>query len=343
MVANKKQEKSNPSPKNQIWPWLNLLLTAVLVGIGIWYIGQRVTLAELVDAFKNANPLFILLSFLSIILTLVIKTWRWQILLRQPDDKPAFTPLFWAFNLGAYVNLILPFLRMGEIARLFAADWMVHVGKARALGTIVVEKILDLMMLGLTLLIILPFVILPEFVENPLPILTAVSLAAGIVLYILTFQTKWVIRISRIFSGLLPSNLEERINRWLVAGLEGLDALRNKKQTLIIISLSILIAFLSVLSPFLLFPAFHIELGLLEAALLNLVVTLAITPPSTPGKIGVLNGTAALVLLSLGIHDEAILVSYSTVYYLVIVLPVITFGGIAISRTKWKWQRSSQS
>ncbi len=343
MVANKKQEKLKPSPQNHIWSWLNLLLTAVLVGVGIWYIAQRVTLAELVDALKNANPLLIILSCVSIIVTLIIKAWRWQLLLSQPDDKPAFAPLFWAFNLGSYVNLILPFLRMGEIARLFAADWMVQIGKARALGTIVVEKILDLMMLALTLLVILPFVILPEFVENPLPMVTAVSLASGFVLYILAFHPKRVIHLSRRVSRLLPSKLEKRVNHWFVAGLEGLNALHHQKQIVIIISLSLLLAFSAVLSPFLLFSAFHLKLGLLEAALLNLVVTLAIAPPSTPGKIGILNGTTALVLLSLGIHDEAVLVSYSTVYYLVIVLPIITFGSLAVSRTKWKWQRPDES
>ena len=342
MVAknNQNMPATTPSRKKQIWPWLNLLLTAVLLAIGFWYITQRVTLAELFAAFKSANPLFILLSFLSIILTLIIKTWRWQILLETPDDKPPFAPLFWAFNLGAYINLVLPFMRMGEIARLFAVDWMTHVGKARALGTIVVEKILDLIMLGLTLMLILPFMILPEFINNPLPMITAVSLISGLILYILAFQTKWVIRVSRLFASWLPETWEERVMRWLVSGLEGLDALRHKRQTLVIIALSAFIAFLSVLSPYLLFPAFHLNLGMVEAALLTIVVMLAITPPSTPGKIGILNGTAALVLIGFGIRDEALIFSYSTIYYLVVVLPVIAFGGLAVSRTKWKWQRS---
>lgn len=346
MVANNNPDQPNASRKKQIWPLFNLLLTAVLLAIGFWYISQRVTLAELIAAFASANPLFILLSFLSMVLTLVIKTWRWQILLTQESsgtdvaDKPPFAPLFWAFNLGAYVNLVLPFMRMGEIARIFAVDWTANVGKARALGTIVVEKILDLIMLGLTLLLVLPFVVLPEFIDNPLLMITAVSLLCGLSLYILAFQTKWVISVSRLFASWLPAKWEERTMRWLVSGLEGLDALRNKRQTLATIALSAFIAFLSVLTPYLLFPAFHLNLGVVQAALLTILVTLAITPPSTPGKIGVLNGTAALILVAFGIHNEAIIVSYSTIYYFVIVLPVIGFGGLAVSRTQWKWQQT---
>jgi hypothetical protein len=367
MVANNSPDQPNASRKSQIWPILNLLLTAVLLAVGLWYISQRVTLAELAAAFASANSLFILLSFLSMVLTLVIKSWRWQILLTQEpaaapelvepvetnglrqaptpaeQTRPSFTPLFWAFNLGAYINLVLPFMRMGEIARIFAVDWTAHVGKARALGTIVVEKILDLIMLGLTLLLVLPFVVLPGFIDNPLPMITAVSLICGFILYILAFQTKWVINVSRLFASWLPPKWEERTMRWLISGLEGLDALRNKRQTLVIIALSAFIAFMSVLTPYLLFPAFHLNLGVVQAALLTILVTLAITPPSTPGQIGVLNGTAALILVAFGIHNEAIIVSYSTIYYFVIVLPVIGFGGLAVSRTQWKWQKSPNS
>lgn len=339
MVAKNNRGESATSPKKQRWSWLSLLITAVLLIIGIWYIAQRVTLEELLKAFTEANPFYILLSFLVVTLTLVVKSWRWQMLLTTPEEKPPFAPLFWAFNLGAYINLILPFMRMGEVARLFAVDWMTNVGKVRALSTIVVEKLLDLIMLGLTLMLILPFVILPDFISNPLPMITAVSLASFFVIYILAFQTKWVIQVSRLFASWLPAKWEERVMRWLIAGLEGLDSLRNKRQTIHIIGLSVFIAFLSILSAYLLFPAFHLDLGLLEAALLTMVVMLAITPPSTPGKIGVLNGAAAITLVGFGIHNEATIFSYSTVYYLILVLPVIAFGGLAVSRTNWKWQR----
>jgi uncharacterized protein (TIRG00374 family) len=339
MVAENEQEKRVSVRKQQAWSWLSLLITAVLLVIGIWYVAQYVTLPEIIAAMASADPLYILLSVLVMILNLVFKAWRWQILLTTSADKPPLSPLFWAFNLGTYINLILPFMRMGEIARLFAVDWMIHVGKARALGTIVVEKILDIIMLGLTLMLIFPFIVLPGFVKNPLPMITAVSLASLFILYILAFQTRWVINVSRLFASWLPVKWEKRIMRWLISGLEGLNALRNKRQTLGIIGLSVFIAVLSVLSPYWLFSAFHLELGLAEAALLNIIVLLAITPPSTPGKIGVLNGIAALTLFALGIRDEAILVSYSTIYYLIIVLPLVAFGGLAVSRTKWKWKK----
>jgi uncharacterized protein (TIRG00374 family) len=339
MMVAEKQKTSPPAPKNPIWNWVSVLVTAVLLIIGLWYLTQRVTLAELRASLAAARPIYILLSLLAMILGLVVKTWRWQILLTNNHDKPPFPPLFWAFNLGAYVNLILPFMRMGEVARLFAVDWMTHVGKARTLGTIVVEKTMDIIMLAITLALLLPYVVLPAFVGNPVPATTAVALLAILALATLAFRTTWVIQITRIFAGYLPAKWEDRVMGWLVNGLEGISALRSRRQVLIIIALSILTALLAILTPYFLLLAFNINLGFTEAALINILVTIAATPPSTPGKIGVVNGAAALALLGLGIQNDAAIFNYTTTYYLIVILPIIILGSLATSRTKWTWRR----
>jgi hypothetical protein len=72
------------------------------------------------------------------------------------------------------------------------------------------------------------------------------------------------------------------------------------------------------------------------------VVTIATTPPSTPGKIGVFNGAVAIVLLGYGIADEAVAISYSIVFYLVVIIPQIILGSIAASRTNWRWKQTTE-
>ena len=72
--------------------------------------------------------------------------------------------------LGQYVNLIVPFFRLGEVARIYALNRQASVPMAQSLGTLVVEKVLDLFILILTIAAILPFVVLPEFVGQPGPL-----------------------------------------------------------------------------------------------------------------------------------------------------------------------------
>jgi uncharacterized membrane protein YbhN (UPF0104 family) len=157
------------------------------------------------------------------------------------------------------------------------------------------------------------------------------------VLYLLAFQTEWVIRFWRKLIAPLPERPRALLMRLAFTGLEGLAALRDRRLTLAMLLLSLIIAFLSVALPWALFPALGLPLGLLDAALIHIVVTVAITPPSTPAKIGVFNGAAALTLWQLGQTDETLIAGYAILLYLVVVGPQIILGLIAASRTRWRW------
>ena len=138
----------------------------------------------------------------------------------------------------------------------------------------------------------------------------------------------------------LPEKLGGWITRVGVAGLEGLSALRNRKLSLLLLVLSLMIASLSVLLPYLLFPALGLDLTLLDAAVVHVVVSVVAAPPSTPVKIGVFNGAAAFVLWQLGIRNEAVIVSYSLLFYAVVIVPQLVLGIIASVRSRWSWNVS---
>jgi uncharacterized membrane protein YbhN (UPF0104 family) len=121
--------------------------------------------------------------------------------------------------------------------------------------------------------------------------------------------------------------------------LEGIAALRNHRVTVALLVTSLIIGVLSVLLPYLVLLAFSIPRGLVEAALMHVVVSVASAPPTTPAKIGIFNGVATLLLLQLGVEDEAVAISYAIVFYLVVIVPQIVLGGIAAWQTDWHWGR----
>jgi hypothetical protein len=43
------------------------------------------------------------------------------------------------------------------------------------------------------------------------------------------------------------------------------------------------------------------------------------------------------MLFRLGLVSEAVIVSYTIVFHLVVMLPQIVLGSAAISRTNWRW------
>jgi uncharacterized protein (TIRG00374 family) len=312
---------------------LNLLLTAVLVGGGLYYLVQAVTLAEFGQALAQANLLYIGLAVGVVLLTAVVKTWRWQILF---PEHPPFRPLFWSLVIGQFVNVTVPFLRLGEIARIYSLDQQVQIGKVRTVGTLVVEKTLDLLTLLLMIAALIPFVVLSDLVQtNDVALATAVAILM-FALYVLAYHTAWVVRILQKLTPILPQRLQRPFHQLTIAGLEGLAALRDRRTLITLIASSVFIAFLSILTPWLLLPAFQLPATFILAMLLNVGATIATAPASTPAKIGVVQFAVIFILSQLKVGSEAAVWSYAIVFYLVIILPQILLGVIATTQTSWR-------
>lgn len=336
MISNKATRPTTGTWRRYL-PWLNLFLTVILIIAGIWYMSTRVSLAAVGAALAGASMPYVALAVALMLLTIVVKAWRWQLMFAAEGSRVPFSASFWAVSLGQYVNLIVPFLRVGEIARLYALNQEAGTSGGRGLGTLVVEKTLDLIFFGLTILSVLPFIILPEFIDRPGPLWVIFPLILFVTLYLLAYQTARIIRLWRRIISPLPERPRGFLLRLAVTGLEGLAALRNPRITLAMLLISLVIAVLAVALPYALFPALGLPLGVLDAALVHIAVSIAITPPSTPAKIGIFNGAAALALWQLGVSDETRIAGYAILLYLVVVGPQLALGFVAASRTKWRW------
>ncbi len=342
MIIENSNKQDESHGLGRLLPWFNLILAIILIGIGIWYLSGKVSLQEIIQALLLADPIFIVLGILLTLLNIVAKTWRWQLMFLTQEDGIPFSAAFWALMLGQYVNLIVPFLRLGEIARIYALNRQTKMPMSRSLGTLVLEKVLDLFMLMLAIAIVLPLVILPEFVDDPGRLVWIFPFVAIVVLYLIAYQTQLISNFFLALEQRIPTQFAKRMLKWSINGLQGLSSLRSRKLSLLLVGSSALIFFLSILLPYVLFAAFNLPLGLVAAAVVHIVVTIATTPPSTPGKIGVFNGAVALILISFGMANEAVVISYSIVFLLVVIIPQILLGSLAAARTDWRWHKAKE-
>src|SRR5579863_2777195 len=80
------------------------------------------------------------------------RTQRWRILLRPLGYNPGFVNTFFSVMIMYFLNLIFP--RLGEVSRCTILARYENVPLDKGIGTMVVERLMDLICLGLVLLLL---------------------------------------------------------------------------------------------------------------------------------------------------------------------------------------------
>lgn len=321
-----------PYAQKKTIPWFRLVLAVGLSLLGLWYVTRNVALSDLRLALASARPGYILLALVIYVGTTAAKTWRWRLLYHAQEDVPAFGALFWAVNVGQLVNTAVPFVRLGELARVYDLGQHTGQSKVQGLGTLVVEKSLDLISLAFLFFVLVPFFVLPDLIAGSGPSVAIVSLMAFVFLMLVARRTDLVRRAAVFVLGWLPGRWQQRLLPWVDSGLAGLGALRSGRASLALLGSTLFILLLSVLTPYLLFPALGISLSLKHASVLHIALTIGAIPPSTPARIGIFEGIVTFVLATFGVEDGALRLAYALVFHLLLVVPQLVLGGLGLLR-----------
>ena len=179
----------NKKLKNKLKIILPLLLGVFLV----WYSYRQTTPEErelILHHIREANYFWVFLSLLAALVSHFLRAWRWNILLEPMGYKPKFPNNFMAILIAYLANLGIP--RSGEIFRATTISSYEKIPFEKAFGTIVAERIIDLVMLFSIVVLATLFqteVIIGYFEEKGInPLHTILVLAALGVAGILTLR-----------------------------------------------------------------------------------------------------------------------------------------------------------
>ena len=119
---------------------------SVLLGIGLLlYTFRGVSLYEIQDELFRINYFYLILFVVVVFLGTYIRALRWKYILYSFKKDIELKNLFYATIIGYGVNVILP--RFGEISRALYVGHVEKISRSSALGTIIIERILDLIFL----------------------------------------------------------------------------------------------------------------------------------------------------------------------------------------------------
>ena len=302
---------------------LHLLLGTALSILFLWLAFRQVPLESLSVALQDLNWPLLALSTLMSLLGSLLRAERWRLLYYPDHHTVSFFKLLGLLFISQMLNLLIP-ARVGELARISFLDQQ---PPGRTLGTVAVEKLLDLLTL-LAFLLALPFAVaLPTWFQTSRRSFLILALSAFGLSVLLFFMKDRLVGWLGQLMQLLPPKWGGRLHKALTQALAGLEVFRSTRVGLGLQAWSFAIWGWGALVNFVLFKAFGFDLSLTAAVFLLLVLQVGISIPTIPGKLGIFQVVTILALSVFGIGKELAL-PYSLVLYLVGFGPHIVFGTI---------------
>lgn len=114
-----------------------------------------VLIDKLIFDFRSSNWFWLFVILFIYMMSCIFRTWRWQMLIRPLGYSPSFKNAFMAIMIGYFANLGLP--RLGEVLRAGLYSKYDHMPVDKVFGTIVTDRIVDIICLFVFLIITSPF------------------------------------------------------------------------------------------------------------------------------------------------------------------------------------------
>ena len=272
--------------------------------------------------------------------TVYAKALRWRRLFR-PRGGLRVAKLYSILMIGYLISSILP-ARLGDPARAVLANQLENVRTAHALATVIIERLLDVITLLVFLLLILPFVSLPEWLAGSAAVVGLGSVCGFAALLVLgRYRERFLPAVGR-WATRVPRLRPEFVTTQLGYLLSGFDAFASASNVLAIVGWSVAVWALSVVQNQLVLVAMGIQVPPSAAVMVLVVNALGMLIPSSPGYIGVFHYLTVLTLGVFGVEKNLAL-SLAIVLHLITFIPLVLLGTVSLGQESLSFGRVSES
>ncbi len=323
-----------------------VLRSVIFLSIGIflfWLVYRKTNFNEIWGLVKDAKWGWVLLSIGLGLLSHILRSLRWKLLIRPLGYNPRFSTLFYSVMIMYFSNLAIP--RSGELIRCGTASKYEKIPFSSLLGTVVTERIIDMLMLIILTIIVVfsQMGLIVGFVKDhptisktisdfskSLPILLVLGVLSLIVLFIL-YKFRHSLRKNKVIDKLYKFTLEFWNGIKTVAHLEG-------KWLFIFYTLAIWFLYFYMI--YIVFKAFDFTAGLnlMQGLVVFVLASFGMVFPS-PGGMGSWHFMAIEALKLYGIPAEPYGRAFAFVAHesqLFMLITVGLFSLVALSFVKIK-------
>lgn len=310
-----------------------ILKLAVSLGLSLLFLFlafRNASLEEILASVRTANYWWLLLMFILLLASHLARSIRWRYLLNPIKPGIGLRNLFSAVMVGYMMNNVLP--RAGELVRPYAIGKLENIRAGAALGTIVVERIMDILSF-LMLIALMPFVYSGPLTET-FPWLETGGLWLGVAtvallvaLVTMMARRDWTDALLRMVARVVPARVGVRIDRLAHSFLDGFLFVKEPGSFLAILGLSVVVWGLYAVMTYAAFFAFDMGtvLGPGAAVVVLAISSIGVAIP-TPGSTGTYHFFASETLTRLFGVAAGPALSYATATHAVGFVGVTLIG-----------------
>jgi uncharacterized protein (TIRG00374 family) len=290
----------------------------------IWVLRDFHIVRALQDIAK-VNWKWVLVGMSFDVISYGIQGLRWKFLL-TPFGKVRLTSAIRAVYAGIFANLVFP-LRPGEFLRSYVLSNSEGVTLGRVLGSVGVERLVDLVIATAALAVVSLLVELPrrfKRIADALGIATLVVLAI-IVLLILYLELK-------LGNNPEPEEAQRRLSGRVMRALCVLHAMGTAPSFYSAVLTSLLIPLCQVLGLWAMMRSYGLNLPLLAAVVVLLVINLGVSLPNAPANVGSYQFFCVLGL-SIFQVEKTTATGFSIFAFLALTFPLVFLGFAALFRS----------
>lgn len=287
------------------------------------------------DEMSRANPLDMVLAFVTYYASLAFRSWRWRYLLENADvvpkcgpERPSVPHIYSIFVLSWFVNCLVP-AKLGDAYRGYLLKQRQKSSFAAALGTIVAERLIDLMSLAI-LLLVSGLLVFGEHIPAQASGWMELAIGLGIALFI-------GVLIAYRFRSHLRGIVPERIKHHYIRVEEGL--LGSFRRIPIIAGLTLIIWSMEGLRLYFVTLSVSAHISIPAALFVALLASLLTVIPFTPAGLGFVEvGTVGVLALLGATHATGASVAFLD--RLVAYWSVILVGAVLYPIMRLRWRKS---
>ncbi len=304
--------------------WLSLLLGALVSGGAFLLILRSVDLYATFAAVASSIGYFVVAAVMVQMIAMGLAVVRWRVLLQPfPTSFRRLTQVFFSAHL---LNTLLP-VKLGTVARVLLAAESEKLNVGFVLGSVAIEKVLDVVVMLVLLLGLAPFVPMPGWVRDSLmvTVLTVVVVLVALVL-VGRLREPLLNWLSRTESRIL-GNSSTRVTGFVRGLLMSLENLTQRREAVPVLLWTAAIWLAGGAVNQLLFWALGIGVPWSAAWFVIVVLQFGTRIPALPANLGVFH---YLVILALGVYgvDQSEALAYAILLHLVVFIVPALVGAV---------------